>query len=91
MIDGFISEIPHTKETAWLFRSILDDDYVPPMMKKYIGKTEEATLIHGKVYEILDISKGWYRVFDESGEANLYPPEFFVDEDEEGFIDSTAL
>lgn len=50
------------------------------MKKKYIGKTDKFSLINGKIYEILDVSRGWYRIVDESGEDYLYPSEFFVDE-----------
>jgi len=59
------------------------------MRKKYIGITSELSLINGKVYEILEESRGWYRIVDESGEDYLYPHQFFVDEDEEGGVDST--
>jgi len=87
----FISEIPRVKENEWLFKSILERDDVAPVMKKYIGKTSELALIYGKVYEVLDTCRGWYRIIDETGEEYLYPPQFFVDEDEDGFIDSTPL
>ena len=51
------------------------------MKKKYVGITSELSLINGKVYEILEVSRGWYRIVDESGEDYLYPPQFFVDEE----------
>ena len=56
------------------------------MKKKYIGVTDKLSLINGKVYEILGDSHGWYQIVDESGEEYLYPPDFFVDENEEGNI-----
>ena len=59
------------------------------MRKKYIGKTNELSLINGKVYEVLSVSHGWYQIIDESGEDYMFPPQFFVDEEEEGFEDST--
>lgn len=31
----------------------------------------------GKVYEVITIEHGWYRLIDESGEDYLYPPELF--------------
>lgn len=58
------------------------------MRKKYIGITDEFSIINGKVYEILGLSRGWYRIVDESGEDYLYPPQFFVDENAESFIES---
>lgn len=32
----------------------------------------------GKVYDVLSVEKGWYRVVDDSGEDYLYPPNNFV-------------
>lgn len=29
----------------------------------------------------------WYRIIDETGEDYLYPPEFFVDPNEEAYVD----
>ena len=42
-------------------------------------------LLPGKVYEVLSIEGGWYRLIDESEEDYLYPPENFeeVAEDEQ--------
>ena len=31
----------------------------------------------GKVYEVLSVEKGWYRIVDESEDDYLYPPELF--------------
>jgi len=48
------------------------------MMKvKFIGKTEFLVLTNGKIYEVLSVEKGWYRIVDDSGEDYLYPPELF--------------
>lgn len=30
-----------------------------------------------KIYEVISIERGWYRIVDESGEDYLYPPELF--------------
>lgn len=59
------------------------------MKKKYIGITDALSLINGKIYEVLDVSHGWYRIIDECGEDYLYPPEFFVDEDKDVYVNST--
>lgn len=40
-------------------------------------------LIPGKIYDLLGIEEGWYRIIDEEGEDYLYPPELFE------IIDST--
>ena len=58
------------------------------MRKKYIGINNIA-LVHGKVYEVLNVERGWYRIITEQEEDYLFPPEFFVNEDEDGNIDST--
>ena len=61
---------------------------------KYIGEREVDVpnsykifmdLLPGKVYEVLSIEGGWYRLIDESEEDYLYPPENFeeVAEDEQ--------
>ena len=54
------------------------------MKVKYIGETAPLELTHGKIYEVLSVEKGWYRIVDDAGDypdANppgyLYPPELF--------------
>lgn len=43
------------------------------MMKvKWNGQTEFLVLTHGKIYEVLSVEKGWYRIKDDSGEDYLY-------------------
>ena len=44
---------------------------------KYLGKTVFLMLKHNKVYDVISVEKGWYRIVDESGEDYLYPPECF--------------
>ena len=44
---------------------------------KWKGETEFLMLTHDKVYEVLSVEKGWYRVVDDSGDDYLYPPEYF--------------
>ena len=53
---------------------------------KYIGEREIDTpnsykifmdVIPNKIYEVLSIEKGFYRIIDESEEDYLYPPEKF--------------
>ena len=53
---------------------------------KYIGEKEISVpdsykilldVIPNKIYEVLSIEKGWYRIIDESEEDYLYPPEKF--------------
>lgn len=42
-------------------------------------------VLPGKVYDVLSIENGWYRLIDESKEDYLYPPDDFevVAEDEQ--------
>lgn len=47
------------------------------MKIKWKGETNYLVLTHDKVYEVISIEKGWYRIVDDSGEDYLYPPEFF--------------
>lgn len=32
----------------------------------------------GKVYDVISMEKGWYRIVDDNGEVYLYPPDDFV-------------
>ena len=54
------------------------------MKVKFLGNTGATTLIHGKVYDVIGIEKGWYRIVDEDGidddddvPGYLYAPELF--------------
>ena len=47
------------------------------------GKTEFLMLTYDKVYEVISIERGWYRINDDSGDDYLYPPEYFEIIDEE--------
>lgn len=47
------------------------------MKVRFLGKTEALVLTHGKVYDVLSVEKGFYRIVDDSGEDYLYPPKYF--------------
>lgn len=47
------------------------------MKVRYKGKTEDLVLTHDKIYNVLNVEKGWYRLVDDSGEDYLYSPENF--------------
>lgn len=47
------------------------------MKVKYLGKTEILVLTNGKIYDVVSVEKGWYRIVDDSGEDYLYPPKYF--------------
>ena len=46
------------------------------MKVKYIGNTNTA-LIHGKIYNVISVEKGWYRIMTELDEDYLFPPKVF--------------
>lgn len=47
------------------------------MKVRFLGKTESLVLTHGKIYNVLSVEKGFYRIMDDSGEDYLYPPKYF--------------
>ncbi|MBQ3089076.1 MAG: hypothetical protein IJD21_00790 [Oscillospiraceae bacterium] len=47
------------------------------MKVKWKGKTEFLVLTAEKVYSVLSIENGWYRLVDDSGDDYLYPPDQF--------------
>lgn len=47
------------------------------MKVRYLGKTEFLVLTNNKVYDVISVEKGWYRVVDDSGEDYLYPQKYF--------------
>jgi tRNA A22 N-methylase len=47
------------------------------MKVKWKGKTEFLVLTHNKIYEVISIERGWYRIVDDSGEDYLYSPKYF--------------
>ena len=67
---------------------IIDDtgeDYLfPPeyfeivnLQVKFIGKLNTPALEEDKVYNVLSIEKGWYRIMTELDEDYLFPSDFF--------------
>ncbi len=54
------------------------------MKVKFIGTFDTVSLIYGKIYDVIDIEHGMYRIIDEEGydedeeiQGYLYPPELF--------------
>lgn len=47
------------------------------MKVKYIGETDPIYMINSKIYEVISVENGWYRITDEEDEDYLYPPELF--------------
>ncbi len=46
------------------------------MKVRYLGK-DLVAMIHGKVYSVISIERGWYRIMTELDEDYLFPPEAF--------------
>lgn len=47
------------------------------MKVKWKGETESLVLTKDKIYDVVSVEKGWYRIVDDSGEDYLYPPDKF--------------
>lgn len=47
------------------------------MKVKYIGKADIVALEKEKVYKVLSVEKGWYRIMTEVEEDYLFPPNQF--------------
>ena len=45
------------------------------MKVKWLGETEFLYFTHGKIYDVLSVEEGWYRIVDDSGDDYLYPPD----------------
>ena len=57
-------------------------DYSIIMMVRYIGQRDTVALDRSKIYAVLSIEKGWYRIMTELDEDYLFPPDVFEIEDE---------
>ena len=47
------------------------------MKVRYIAPRETLAFERGKVYEVMSIEKGWYRIMTELDDDYLFPPECF--------------
>jgi hypothetical protein len=47
------------------------------MKVKYIGPSDTLAFEQNKVYDVIPIEKGWYRIMTELNEDYLFPPEQF--------------
>ncbi len=47
------------------------------MKVKYIGDYYKVSLINGKIYDVIKIEDGWYRIVDETEEDYLFSPTEF--------------
>lgn len=47
------------------------------MKVEYIGEGSPMTCTNGRVYDVMSIENGWYRVMDDTEEDYIYPAESF--------------
>ena len=47
------------------------------MKVRYIGDYYKVSLIKGKIYNVINIEEGWYRIIDETEEDFLFAPQQF--------------
>lgn len=47
------------------------------MKVRFIANSETLALVKDKVYDVISIEKGWYRIMSELDEDYLFPPEAF--------------
>lgn len=46
------------------------------MKVRYIGKSD-VSLTNGKIYNVLSVENGWYRIVDDTDEDYLFDPSEF--------------
>ena len=46
------------------------------MKVRYVGR-DLVAMRQGKVYDVISVENGWYRIMTEIGEDYLFPPEMF--------------
>ena len=51
----------------------------PGAKVRWLGKTDFLVLTHGKIYDVISIERGWYRIVDDSGEDYLFPAKLFTE------------
>ena len=47
------------------------------MKVKCLEDSDELDVVYGKIYDVLSIEDGFYRIIDESDEDYMYPAEMF--------------
>lgn len=47
------------------------------MKVRFLGKVQTFALESGKVYEVMSVENGWFRIMTELDEDYLFPPEQF--------------
>lgn len=44
---------------------------------RYIGNKDTVAIDRDKIYDVISVEKGWYRIMTELDEDYLFPPEMF--------------
>ena len=47
------------------------------MKVKFLGKVKTLALEKGKIYDVISVEKGWFRIMTELDDDYLFPPEQF--------------
>ncbi len=47
------------------------------MRVRFLGNIDTVALVKDKVYDVIAIEKGWFRIMTELEEDYLFPPEHF--------------
>ena len=47
------------------------------MKVKFTGSIDTLAFEKGKIYEVLSVEKGWFRIMTELDEDYLFPPKLF--------------
>ncbi len=47
------------------------------MKIRYIGSVDLVGLDREKIYEVLSVERGWYRIMTELDEDYIFPPDLF--------------
>lgn len=53
------------------------------MKVKYIGEHDTPAIDRKKIYDVISVEKGWYRIMTELDEDYLFPPKVFEIIDDE--------
>ena len=47
------------------------------MRVRYIGSVDTVAIDRNKIYAVMSVERGWYRIMTELDEDYLFPPELF--------------
>lgn len=47
------------------------------MKARYLGKIDTPALVKNKIYDVISVEKGWFRIMTELDEDYLFPPDQF--------------